>query len=201
MEVRPSRGSARECRGRRERKERWTSHRARFGMESDVGETMGSIFDTNYYWQNVYILCEHEAYLWQVLPQVRWSVHVLVLRCVQIMSELWECPCCSMSEGQRHEGLRSGDIRDALGDAEGPECGPMRCPVQRSRNRLVTAVMQALTFLFFLVFFRSCWLSDHMTLTSAMMTKLTKAVTWLVCTPVYLYTHDSYCCAWHHTYL
>ena len=27
------------------------------------------------------------------------------------MSELRECPCCSMSEGQWHEGLRSGDIR------------------------------------------------------------------------------------------
>ena len=45
-----------------------------------------------------------------------------------------------MSEGQQREGLRSGGIRDALRDAEGPECGPMRCPVQRSRNRLVTTV-------------------------------------------------------------
>ena len=56
------------------------------------------------------------------------------------MSELRECPCCSVSEGQQREGLRSGGVRDALRDAEGPECGPMQCPVQRSRNRLVTLI-------------------------------------------------------------
>ena len=61
------------------------------------------------------------------------------------MSELWECPCCSMSEGQQRKGLRSGDIRDVLHDAEGPECSPMRCPVQRSQNWLVTPVTYRLT--------------------------------------------------------
>ena len=61
------------------------------------------------------------------------------------MSELWECPCCSMSEGQQRNGLRSGDIRDVLRDAEGPECSPMRCPVQRSQNWLVTPVTYRLT--------------------------------------------------------
>ena len=66
------------------------------------------------------------------------SISILVPHCIQIMSELQECPCCSMSEGQQHKGLRSGDICDALCDAEGLECGLMWCLVQCSQNRLVT---------------------------------------------------------------
>ena len=54
------------------------------------------------------------------------------------MSEFQECPCCSMSEGQQREGLRSGDICDALCDAEGLECSQMWCPVQHSQNQLIT---------------------------------------------------------------
>jgi hypothetical protein len=32
----------------------------------------------------------------------------------RILFKLRECPCCNVSEGQRREGLTSGDIRDAL---------------------------------------------------------------------------------------